>query len=414
MQCSNSIDSIGKKCISRQEHLFTYKNLVKITPLAMVDDLLVIAPCSIESLSANVFINTQIEMKKLKFHTPDINGKSKCHKMHVGKANLLCPDLKVHGTPMGQVSEDTYLGDVISCMGSNQKNITSRVGKGLGIIKEIINILETVSFGKYFFQIAMTLRESKFISAVLTNSDVWYNLKKSEINELEELDRSLLRKIFSTKMSCPKEALFLESGALSIGTIIKSKRINYLHYLVKEEEGSMLSKFFYAQWNSEAKNDWTVQIRRDLDDFRIPLDLDYIRSKSEFSFKNLVKVMSKEYELYQMNRMKGSKMEKTYHSELKMQSYLHAKDISVEDSKRIFAYRTRMADYGENFRGQSDPKQCPLCLTHLDNQQMAYICPKIKPSLCEAGKYDGLFKMDIPIETIRNLRIIDKIREENL
>ena len=97
-----------------------------------------------------------------------------------------------------------------------------------------------------------------------------------------------------------------------------------------------------------------------------------------------------------------------------MQSYLHAKDITVEDSKRIFAYRTRMADYGENFCGQSDPKQCPLCLTHLDNQQMAYICPKIKPSLCEAGKYDGLFKMDIPIETIRNLRIIDKIREENL
>ena len=72
MQCSNSIDSIGKKCISRQEHLFTYKNLVKITPLAMVDDLLVITPCSIESLSANVFVNTQIEMKKLEFHTPVI------------------------------------------------------------------------------------------------------------------------------------------------------------------------------------------------------------------------------------------------------------------------------------------------------------------------------------------------------
>ena len=97
-------------------------------------------------------------------------------------------------------------------------------------------------------------------------------------------------------------------------------------------------------------------------------------------------------------------------------SHLHitAKEITAEDSKRIFAYRTRMANFGENFRGQSDPKQCPLCLSHLDNQQMAYICPKIKPSLNDAGKYDGIFKMDVPIETIRNLRIIDKIREENL
>ena len=60
-------------------------------------------------------------MKKLKFHASDINGKSKCHKMHVGKANLLCPELKVHGTVMGQVSEDTYLGDIIS-RACRQKN----------------------------------------------------------------------------------------------------------------------------------------------------------------------------------------------------------------------------------------------------------------------------------------------------
>ena len=131
MQCSNSIDSIGKKCISRQEHLFTYKNMVNITPLAMVDDLLVVAPCGYESLAVNVFINTQVKMKKLKFHT--------------GKTNTMCHDLKVHGTRMGKVSEDTYLRDVMSQDGSNCKNIKSRAGKGLGIISQILTLLETVS-----------------------------------------------------------------------------------------------------------------------------------------------------------------------------------------------------------------------------------------------------------------------------
>ena len=156
MQCSNSIDKIGKKCMERKEHLFTYKKLVKVTPLAMVDDLLAVAPCNINSVSVNVFINTQIEMKKLKFHTPDRNGKSKCHKIHVGKENVLCPELKVHGTIMEQVKDDTYLGDIVSHDGSNQKNIKSRIGKGLGIISQIMNILETVSFGNYFFEIALT------------------------------------------------------------------------------------------------------------------------------------------------------------------------------------------------------------------------------------------------------------------
>ena len=87
MQCSNSVDSLGKKCMKRREHLYTYKNLVRVPPLAMVDDLLAVAPCSIKSVSVNSYINTQIEMKRLKFHTPDETGKSKCHKIHVGQKN---------------------------------------------------------------------------------------------------------------------------------------------------------------------------------------------------------------------------------------------------------------------------------------------------------------------------------------
>ena len=208
--------------------------MVNINPLAMVDDLLVVAPCGYESLAVNVFINTQIEMKKLKFHTEDKNGKSKCHTIHVGKTNTMCPDLKVHGTRMGKVSEDTYLGDVISQDGSNWKNIKSRAGKGLGIISQILTILETVSFGKYYFQIAMTLRESMFLNGILTNSEIWYHLKKTEIEELEEVDRCLLRKIFGTPISCPKEALYLESGVFSIGMLVKMRRVNYLHYLLRE------------------------------------------------------------------------------------------------------------------------------------------------------------------------------------
>ena len=74
--------------------------MVNILPLAMCDDLLGISSCGQQSLSLNTFINTQIELKKLKFHTPDKNGKTKCHKIHVGKPNKICPKLKGHGTPM--------------------------------------------------------------------------------------------------------------------------------------------------------------------------------------------------------------------------------------------------------------------------------------------------------------------------
>ena len=167
MECSLSIDRIGKLCTERGENIYRYKNLVDIVPLAMVDDLLGIATCGLKSMELNTFINTQIEMKRLRFHTPDADGKTKCHRMHVGRRNEFCPQLQVHGTDMQLVSSDVYLGDEISSDGSNRQNIQRRVSKGNGKISEIMSMLEKTSVGVHYFKIAMLLRESIFLNSVL-------------------------------------------------------------------------------------------------------------------------------------------------------------------------------------------------------------------------------------------------------
>ena len=84
MEGSVSIDKLGRDCVQRRKYLYRYKDKVDIVTLAMVDDLLGIAPCGIESLALNTFINVQIELKKLKFHTPGSDGKTKCHTIHIG------------------------------------------------------------------------------------------------------------------------------------------------------------------------------------------------------------------------------------------------------------------------------------------------------------------------------------------
>ena len=182
-------------------------------------------------------------------HTPDASGKTKCHKIHVGCKNLTCPELLVHKTPMKQVSEDTYLGDVIRCDGKNTSSLKNRVSRGIGSSSEILNILETVSFGKHYFRIAICLREAKFLGSVLTNMEVWYGVSKSEIEELELLDRVLLRHILGLPRSTPSEFLYLETGCLNIGTILKMRRLNYLQYLLQSDEDKMLSNFFRTASN---------------------------------------------------------------------------------------------------------------------------------------------------------------------
>ena len=163
----------------------------------------------------------------------------------------------VHGTVMSKVTEDTYLGDVISSDGSNSNTISSRIGKGLGIITEIMNMLGNVSFGPHYFKMGLVLRESLFLNSILTNSEIWYGLSDTELKQLEDLDLNLLRKILNTPSSVPPEGVYLELGCLNIKTIIKARRINYLRYLISESENSMLYKFFCTQWKYSCKNDWT-------------------------------------------------------------------------------------------------------------------------------------------------------------
>ena len=299
LQCSNSIDTIGKKCYSKGEHLYSYKQMVQIMPLSMVDDLLAVAPCNQKSVALNAYLNAQIELKKLSFHTKDAKGKSKCHVLHVGRNSDLCPTLQVHGTNMSHVSEDTYLGDVISNDGRNTKNINSRIGKGLGKITEIMNMLEKVSLGHEYFKIALLLRESLFLNSILTNADIWYGLDKTDIKRLEDLDLSLLRKFLNVPYTVPAEAVYLELGCLNIETILKARRLVYLHYLLKQEESSMVYKVFITQWKYPAtKNEWTEQVKIDLNDFGFSDDLSEIRTISANSFKNCVKKKAKEYAFY--------------------------------------------------------------------------------------------------------------------
>ena len=134
--------------------------------------------------------------------------------------------LLVHGTTMPEVTSDTYLGDVISGDGSNKLNIQSRVSKGLGKIAQIMSMVEKISLGRHYFKIAFLLRESIFLSSVLTNSEVWYRVTKADLEELELLDRSLLNRIFGAPSSTPTAALYLETRCMTIGTTLKAIRAN--------------------------------------------------------------------------------------------------------------------------------------------------------------------------------------------
>ena len=48
-------------------------------------------------------------------------------------------------------------------------------------------------------------------------------------------DELLLRKNLKTPISTPTESMYMEFGNLRVGTMIKARRINFLHYIVNRK-----------------------------------------------------------------------------------------------------------------------------------------------------------------------------------
>ena len=156
---------------------------------------------------------------------------------------------------MPEVTEDLYLGDILSSNVKNTKNIKSRISKGLGIINLIFNMLENISFGPHYFEMAILFRESMLINGTLNNAEIWYNFGKNEIEEFESLDKLFLRRLLNVPITTPHEAYYLELGLFPIKTIIKARRLNYLHNILKKDKKGMEYSFFMTQWYKPCKGD---------------------------------------------------------------------------------------------------------------------------------------------------------------
>ena len=92
--------------------------------------------------------------------------------------------------------------------------------------------LQFLFFGKFYYEIAVILRNSLLVSSVLFNSEAWYNVTNAELDLIETVDLMLLRSILKAPISTPKEMLYLELGCLPYREIIRQKRLSYLYYYI--------------------------------------------------------------------------------------------------------------------------------------------------------------------------------------
>ena len=132
--------------------------------------------------------------------------------MHIGKRQEQCHINKVHETKMEMTNKQIYLGDTISNTGCNEINIKERCKTGHAAISEIMSMLRDFSFGRFTIQTGLIFRDTIFTSKMLLNSEVWHSLTKSQIEELEVIDRILLRNILNAHCKTSTKWLYSDCG----------------------------------------------------------------------------------------------------------------------------------------------------------------------------------------------------------
>ena len=109
-----------------------------------------------------------------------LTGETKLQETHEGEHNVL------------ESCSEKYMGQLLSCDGSNVKNVENRANKGICMAGTIQSTLTNVPGGKFHFEIAVMMRHAYLISSMLSYCEVWYNITEVELRKLERVDETLL------------------------------------------------------------------------------------------------------------------------------------------------------------------------------------------------------------------------------
>ena len=196
--------------------------------------------------------------------------------------------------------------------------------------------------------------------------------------------------------------MYLETGNIPIRFIIKSRRLNFLHYILNESDDSLLHQFFTAQKLNPSKGDWISTVIDDLQNLNINHSFEQIKLMSKSAFKELVKkqVKLKSFEYLLSVKETHSKSKDLHYSDFQMQDYLKpGSNMTIRDKCFVFAARSRMLDVNANFKIGKADIICRKCLKHDEDQQHLLSCPELNDNsilLASSNiEYDHLFSNDI-------------------
>ena len=377
LKCAAQIDTLGRYCYTFNTGCYLYRNACNVPPLGMIDDLAAVSQCNSNSIVLNSIINAKIETKKLEFNS------KKCFNMHIGRNKNKCENLKIHEKQMLSTDKQKYLGDMICSSGNNNANIKDRRNTGFSAISQIKAMISEISLGKFCIEIGLIMRDSIFLSKMLLNSEVWHSLTKCQIEDLEKVDRVLLRHILNAHSKTAIEWLYVDTGRLDLKHLIQIRRMMYLWHILSRNKNELIYRIYQTQKIGSSMGDWVRMIEADKKELNIDMTDEEIQGVPKETFKTFVKKKAKINFIKHLNTLKAqhSKSKFLECTDIKTAEYLTSNSLTTRKKQLLFRLRSRTLDVKKNFGGNPEDTLCISCGLFEETQSHLLQCPPLVKNL---------------------------------
>ena len=395
--CSIATDKINKIGGQSFESMGTN---IEIKTLTYVDDI-----CGIGSREniKQVIENCRMmeENKKMTFNT----DKSQYLIMTFGsKKGLRNIEEKVMKGKIGQTNEYKYLGDIFDERGSNMTNIKKRGEKLQYMIQTMVQYSSMIIQGKDSVETGLLIMEAIIMPTILANSETWTNLTKGEIDELEKMQKKVLRKLLGMPKTAPYWGMLAETGSWPMENRIEYKKLMLYQHLLKAEDKRLAKIVLRKQMINHQGRCWYSEIVEIMDKHNIENISTEVERTKKSKWKKIIKdkIQRSVGEVFKQEVEIKTKLRFLRDKTVEKREYI--KTCTREETTDIMRIRLNMIETKCNFKNgvKEEDLMCPMCRDFQDTTEHVGQC--IEGNKIVVGEKNG----KISSEDVTELKKIRK------
>ena len=309
---------------------------------------------------------------------------------------------------IGLTDEYKYLGKWYNEEGDNKLSIDKKSMKIGYFIQKAKLYGNEYKLGKLAIGARIKIYKDVIAKTMFHNVETWSNITGKEMEELENLQRRIVRGMCEMMKTTPYLGLLAELGIWPVEQLIQYRQILLLHSILKSDQGRFLKELIEDQILYPWEGCWYEGVKETCRTYDITVEEIREWSKHECKKEMERRVKERIQNDFQKTRTEMSKLR--FIENMEKKEYLG--EVEYTDCITIIKIRLNMIETKCNFKGNFGGNlKCHICKNSDDTTEHLLECPEFE------WTREGLKKEDLdilnPCETLaKYVRYIIKLREE--